>query len=425
MKHIILFIVLFSSTISFANPKISSVASNNNYLFVQLETLPIIDINITFNSGSFNDGELKGLTNLMLNTIMSSSIDNKKIISYFENVGAKLSYSTGKESLSITIRTLNDIDQALVLTDIINNALRLEKLDSNVLKLEKDRILRNIEDSKKRPATLLTSSISAKLFLNSGLAHQVIGEKESVNKITDIQIINHANKVFNLEDIEVNIVGDITESNSKKLISSITNKLSTNRTLKVSDYKMQFSDYHTEFDSTQSHLAIIIPAIKREDPDYHNLLVANYIFGGSGFGSWLMEEIRQKRGLSYSVYSYLASTREEGYLKISLQTKNENLSLAKEIIATQITRLKKFDVSEKEVETIKKSILRSFEMKTDTNKKILNLVSAINNLNLDLNYFENYKAKLNQVSKSTIQNALINSIDFNNISTLSVGKTIE
>ena len=138
-----------------------------------------------------------------------------------------------------------------------------------------------------------------------------------------------------------------------------------------------------------------------------------------------MEEIRQKRGLSYSVYSYLASTREEGYLKISLQTKNENLSLAKEIIAAQITRLKKFDVSEKEVETIKKSILRSFEMKTDTNKKILNLVSAINNLNLDLNYFENYKAKLNQVSKSTIQNALINSIDFNNISPLSVGKTIE
>ena len=78
MKHIILFIVLFSSTISFANPKISSVASNNNYLFVQLETLPIIDINITFNSGSFNDGELKGLTNLMLNTIEEAIEDVKR-----------------------------------------------------------------------------------------------------------------------------------------------------------------------------------------------------------------------------------------------------------------------------------------------------------------------------------------------------------
>jgi predicted Zn-dependent peptidase len=64
-------------------------------------------------------------------------------------------------------------------------------------------------------------------------------------------------------------------------------------------------------------------------------------------------------------------------------------------------------------------------MKTDTNKKILNLVSAINHLNLDLNYFENYKTKLDKVSKSTIKDALINSIDFNNISILSVGKTIE
>lgn len=425
MRYIILFIILFSSTIVFANPKINPVASNNNYLFVQLETLPIIDINITFNSGSSNDGDLKGLTNLMLNTIMSSNVDNKKIISYFEDVGAKLSYSTGKESLSITIRTLNNINQGLVLTNIINKALRMEKLDGNVLKLEKDRILRNIEDSKKRPATLLNSSISAKLFSNSGLAHQVIGDKDSVNKITDRQIIDHSDKVFNLEDIEINIVGDITESNSKKLISSITNKLSINRTFKKNNYKMQSSDHHTEFDSAQSHLAIIIPAIKREDPDYHNILVANYIFGASGFGSWLMEEIREKRGLSYSVYSYLASTRQEGYLKISLQTKNENLSLAKEIIAAQINRLIKFDVPEAEVETVKKSILRSFEMKTDTNKKILNLVSAINNLNLDLNYFDNYKAKLNEVSKSTIQNALINSIDFNNISTLSVGKTIE
>ena len=425
MRYIILLATLFSTTILFATPKINSVANNNNYLFVQLETLPIIDINITFNNGSFIDGKLKGLTNLSLNTIMSSNVDNKKIISYFENIGAKLSYNTGKESLSISIRTLNDIDQALVLTNIINRALRTEIIDSNVLNLEKDRILRGIADSTKQPATLLNSSISAKLFPNSGLAHQVIGNKDSINKITDAQIVRHIKKIFNLEDIEINIVGDITESNSKKLISSITNKLLVNRTLERSSYKMQTSDYHAEFDSTQSHLAIIIPAIKREDPEYHNILVANYIFGGSGFGSWLMEEIREKRGLSYSVYSYLASNRNEGYIKISLQTKNENLSLAKEIITKQINRLEKFDVTEEEVTTVKKSILRSFEMKTDTNKKILNLVSAINYLNLDLNYFENYKAKLDKVSKSTIKDTLMNSIDFSNISILSVGKTIE
>tara|TARA_B100001063_G_scaffold86561_1_gene80496 strand:- start:2724 stop:4001 length:1278 start_codon:yes stop_codon:yes gene_type:complete len=425
MRYIILLVTIFSSTTLFANPKINLVDSNNNYLFVQLETLPIIDINITFNNGSFNDGELKGLTNLTLNTIMSSNVSNKKIISYFENIGAKLSYSAGKESLSITIRTLNDIEQALVLTKIINKALRTEIIDANVLNLEKDRILRGIADSTNQPAALLNSSISAKLFPNSGLAHKVIGDEDSISKITDRHIINHIKKIFTIEDIGINIVGNITESNSKKLISSITNKLPINRTLERSSYKMQTSDYHTEFDSTQSHLAIIIPAIRRNDPDYHNILVANYIFGGSGFGSWLMEEIREKRGLSYSVYSYLASNRNEGYLQISLQTKNENLPLAKEIISKQISRLKKFDVSDEKIMITKKAILRSFEMKTDTNKKILNLVSAINYLNLDLNYFDNYKGKLEDVSKGSIKDALMNSVDFNNISILSVGKTIE
>ena len=85
-------------------------------------------------------------------------------------------------------------------------------------------------------------------------------------------------------------------------------------------------------------------------------MVANYIFGGSGFGSWLMEEIRQKRGLSYSVYSYLSSYQDNGYLKISLQTKNENIELAKTIINQQINRLQEFDVEDSIIETTKDSI---------------------------------------------------------------------
>ena len=191
------------------------------------------------------------------------------------------------------------------------------------------------------------------------------------------------------------------------------------------NYQIKKTDYHTELNSTQSHLAIIIPSVTRNHPDYHSLLVANYIFGGGGFGSWLMKEIREKRGLSYSVYSYLGSNKNQGYMRITLQTKNENLALTKKIIFSQIERLKKFDVKENKIETVKKSILKNFEMRTDTNRKILNLISAINNLNLPLNYFENYKNKLMSVNKESIRKALDSSIDFENISVMSVGKSIE
>jgi predicted Zn-dependent peptidase len=119
------------------------------------------------------------------------------------------------------------------------------------------------------------------------------------------------------------------------------------------------------------------------------------------------------------------SSKDGGYLKISLQTKNENIKLAKNIILNQIKRLQLFDVTEDKISSVKQSILRSFEMRTDTNKKLLNLLSAINSLELDLDYFENYKNNLNQVSKTSIEKSLKEAIDFNHISVFTVGKTIE
>jgi len=425
MKYSIILVSILFLQIGAANTKIESIADNNNYLYVKIDTLPIVDINISFNKGSINDGNYPGLTNLMLNSIMASDINKKKIISFFENVGAKLTYSVNKETLSLTIRSLSNLEQITSLVSIINQAIWINSINANTLKLEKAKIIRAINESKKSPGTILESSISERLFMSTGLSHQIIGNEESIKNITSSMILDHRNRVFNKNDLEISIVGDIDTNGAKKVISMISTKLPNLEKLKESNYQIKKNDYHTEFNSKQSHLAIIIPSVLRNHPDYHNLLVANYIFGGGGFGSWLMKEIREKRGLSYSVYSYLGSYKNQGYMRITLQTKNENLGLTKQIIFSQIEKLKKFDVKESKIEIVKKSILKNFEMRTDTNRKILNLISAINNLNLPLNYFENYENKLMSVNKESIRKALDSSIDFENISVVSVGKSIE
>ena len=425
MKYLIILVSILFLQIAAANTKIESIADNDNYLYVKIDTLPIVDINISFNKGSINDGNYPGLTNLMLNSIMASDINEKKIISFFENVGAKLTYSVNKETLSLTIRSLSNLEQITSLVSIINQAIWTNSINANTLKLEKAKIIRAINESKKSPGTVLESSISERLFMGTGLSHQIIGNEESIKNITSSMILDHRNRVFNKNDLEISIVGDIDTNGAKKVISMISTKLPNLEKLKESNYQIKKNDYHTEFNSKQSHLAIIIPSVLRNHPDYHNLLVANYIFGGGGFGSWLMKEIREKRGLSYSVYSYLGSYKNQGYMRITLQTKNENLGLTKQIIFSQIEKLKKFDVKESKIEIVKKSILKNFEMRTDTNRKILNLISAINNLNLPLNYFENYENKLMSVNKESIRKALDSSIDFENISVVSVGKSIE
>ncbi len=425
MKILIIFLTFLFSQIAVADIKIQTISENENYLHVEINTLPIVDINISFNKGSINDGDYPGLTNLMLNTIMASDINNQKVISYFENVGAKLAYSVNKESLSITIRSLSDLKQVLDLINIINKTIWNNNINENILKLEKEKVIRKIDESKKLPRTILESSLSERLYENSGLSHQVIGTIESVENITSKMILDHRNKIFNLHDLEMNIVGDIDTNSTKKIISLVSGKLSNFKIVEENKYSIQDSNHHTEFDSTQSHLTFIIPTVTRKDPDYHNLLVANYFFGGGGFDSWLMQEIRVKRGLSYSVSSYLGSLKNHGYMRISLQTKNSNLELTKKIIFDQLDKLKKFDVTDNKIEIVKKSILKNFEMRADTNRNILNLISAINYLELPLNYFEDYKKKLMSVNKKTIRNALDSSIDFERVSILSVGKTIE
>lgn len=418
-------ILFLLSSWSSADVKINTIENNENYLYVYLDTLPIVDINIVITKGSNSDGKITGLTNLMLNTLLASEIENRKLISYFEDVGAKLSYAVNKESTSISIRSVNDLNQIEDLIKKMNQALFINSIDSELLKLEREKIIRAISESQKKPSSVLETAVSEGLFLGTGLAHLPIGKKEHVKAITNSAILNHRNLIFNLNNLEINIVGDISAPQSKSLIHLITNNFSTMKESETIKYNLNSVKSHTEFDSTQSHLTIVIPTVSRKHDNYHDLMVANYIFGGSGFGSWLMEEIRQKRGLSYSVYSYLSSYQDNGYLKISLQTKNENIELAKNIINQQIKRLQEFDVEDSIIETTKDSIKRSFEMRVDTNKKILNLVSAINSFNLNLNYFEDYLDKLSKVNKSSIKTALKNSIHFNDTSIFTVGKTVE
>ena len=135
--------------------------------------------------------------------------------------------------------------------------------------------------------------------------------------------------------------------------------------------------------SKQTHIYIVIPAVSRVDKDYYNLLIANYIFGGSGFGSKLFNEIRQKRGLAYSVYSYLRPYNDFGLLIINMQTENKNAKSAINILKNEIYKIKKDIFTKQEIENAKEGILGDFYIRYDTNKKMLNLLTQINYLNFE------------------------------------------
>jgi zinc protease len=142
--------------------------------------------------------------------------------------------------------------------------------------------------------------------------------------------------------------------------------------------------------------------ISRENPDFYTLTVMNYILGGGGFASRLVEEIRNKRGLAYSVDSYFDAGKYPGSFQIVLQTKNSSARESISLALQQMERIRNESVSEKELEGAKKYLIGSFPMRLDTQSKMANFLTQVEYYGLGLDYPEKYPFLIQSVTKEEV-----------------------
>ena len=148
-----------------------------------------------------------------------------------------------------------------------------------------------------------------------------------------------------------------------------------------------------------------LPALQRGDPDFFPLLVGNYSLGGGGFVSRLMKEVRDKRGLAYSVHSYFMPLQQLGPFQIGLQTKkaqaNDALKVTREVLATFLAE----GPSETELQAAKQNLIGSFPLRLDSNRKILENVALIGFYDLPLDYLDRYPENIEKVTVADIKAA--------------------
>jgi zinc protease len=173
--------------------------------------------------------------------------------------------------------------------------------------------------------------------------------------------------------------------------------------------------------ASQSHILLGYPGIKRGDPDLFPLYVGNYILGGGGFVSRLTEEVREKRGLVYSVYSYFMPMAELGPFQIGLQTKKDQANAALKLVHETLDKFLKNGVTEKELIAAKANIIGGFPMRIDSNGKILDYLSVIGFYKLPLNYLDEYNKKVASVTTAQIKEAFNRRLKPENFVTVIVG----
>jgi len=428
MKKIFLIITLFFCipvTNAMSYPKIEVIKDNTDYLLIHEKSLPIVDIEISFAIGSKDDGNLKGITNYSIELLHQQKINGEKIIDSFEKVGALYNSSVNRDSSSLKIRFIKNDQNIEFISKKLNEILKAENLSATPLEYTRDVIINSITSRDLSPASIISYKTNEEFFVGTGYSHPISGYKNIIEEINITDINKHIKKIININNIKVSMVGDINENEATYFLSRVLSNVPMGNDYVSAYNKLNYQGNskirNITHDSKQTHISIYIPSITRKHKNFYNILVANYIFGGSGFGSMLMQEIREKNGLAYSVYSYLVPFKDIGVLKIGMQTESKNTIRSLEILKAEIDKFKKFNISNEKIKKAKFGLLKSFELRLDTNKKMLSTLSAINSYEMHDNYFEEYIEGIHLVTKESIISSLKSDLDFENILINTVG----
>ena len=426
MRFIIITTIVFLLSITNVDafPNIIKIKSNHDYLLIENRNLPIIDLRITFDSGSVNDGDNQGILSFSVNLLHQQLLNNKKIISYFEEIGAQYNSSVSKEKSYISLRFVSTTDNIYLISETINEMLSLNGISDELISENKVKVLNIINRTDLDPGRLAQKKTDEIFFNGSPLSHPTIGYSNKIERLDKNLIRQKLIRLISKSKISVSLVGDINENTSAFLISNMLGNIKRETQkieLPLKYNKLRKSTENIFFDSTQTHINIYIPSINRHHKDFYNILVANHILGGSGFGSRLMEEIREKKGFAYSVYSYLSIYNDFGILKINLQTDNKNVNEALNIISVELNKFKNFDATEDEVSLSKQSLIRNVLTRMDTNSSMLQTLASINDYDLQDDYYKNYVSGIQNVNLKSIKKAILDNIKFENTLIVTLG----
>lgn len=403
-----------------------STESGTKVFYVYAPELPMVDIQLVFDAGSARDGKKFGLARLANEMLGSGTktMDADAIAAAFENVGAIYANTVNRDMAVLALRSLTEdkfLNPAVnTFTSVLTEAnfpdkefARIQKQTLNVLNKQEE-----------EPAVIATKAFYNSLYSNFPYGHSVTGTKETVNSIAVTDLKDFYKQYYSAKNAIVSIVGAVDLDKAKMLAEQITRKLPTGDAAKSQNFTLsntQAIEQHIPFDSTQTHILIGYLGIKHKDSNYFSALVGNTIFGGGTLTSRLFDQVREKRGLAYSVYSQFVPLKERGPFVIELQTRKEESDNAINVVNKTLRDYIQNGPTQTELDLAKKNMVRGFLLRLAGNSSIIAQLNNIAFYKLPLNYLDTYRDNVNKVTAEQIKDAFKQLLPVNKLITVTVG----
>ena len=383
------------------------VLPNKIVLLISEEhSLPFITLQLLVDSGSRKDPSGKeGLARLVARGLLlgTSQRTVNAINEELDFMGASLDSSCSRDYATVHLRVLKkDLDRGLAL---FLESLTQPTFPEGEVRREVEKTLAAIQAAEDQPEEVAEKEFQKDLFLTSPYGHPVEGTKESVPRITREAIVQFYRNYYHPNNSILVVVGDITLEEVKAKLLPRLAKWPMGEAPGM-PFKGEFAKgpktVKIDRAITQANIILGHRGVSRENPDFYALTVMNYVLGGGGFSSRLMEEIRNRRGLAYSVASFFDPAKYPGSFQIVLQTKNASAREAISLSLQQMERIRKEMVSENELEGAKKYLIGSFPMRLDTQGKLVNFLGQVEYYGLGLDYPEKYPSLIRSVTREEV-----------------------
>ncbi len=374
---------------------------------VESRQVPLIAMRFSFAGGAARDPSGKeGLANFVSGMLDegAGNLSSEKFQERQEELALRMGFDAGRDMFTGSFQTLkSNADDA---AELLHLALTKPRFDADAVERIKKQILTALKFDMNDPRKVASRAWFKLAFKDHPYARPVKGTMESVGRITRDDLNDFTAKVLTKASLSVAVVGDIDAKTLGPMLDKIFGKLPQGSDLKpIAEAKPPAGPQRKviEMNVPQSVAVFGHGGFKRDDKDFVQSYILNYILGGGGFNSRLTEEVREKRGLAYSVYSYLSPYRRAAIYLGNVATENKSMTRSLNVIQSELKRMAEKGPSAEELKNAKQYLTGSYALRFDTSSKIANQLLWIQIENLGKDYIDTRNGLIEAVTLSDIR----------------------
>lgn len=341
---------------------------------VEEHAVPMMAMRFAFEGGSSQDPTgNEGLANFLSAMLDEGAGDltSREFQERMEEISMRMRYEDSKDAFYGNFETLTaNRDEAAKLLKL---ALNTPRFDTDAVERIRQQLQAALAYAARSPEKVALNEWYAVAFEGHPYARPSAGTEETVAKITGDDLEGYRKRIFAKDTLKVVAVGDINAEQLGALLDEVFGDLpatadlvAVSKTSPVSGGRQKV----VEMNVPQSVAVFGLGAMERKDPDFIPTFVLNHILGGGGFASKLMEEVREKRGLAYSVYTYVYPYQHTSIFSGSVATRNEAIGESLDVIREEFKKMAENGPTQTELDNAKKYLIGSYPLRFDTNAKI-------------------------------------------------------